>query len=71
MGQSVCLECGVEELAEEFTVDRLGICHWFRQCPCCGRRRPIQHIDPACNNPYAQVTTPARRPDVPQHAPSA
>jgi len=65
MGEARCPACGAEKLAEEFTVDRLGVCHWFQRCAHCDHRQAISNLDPAYDNPYDRIKTPSWRPDVP------
>ena len=65
MDVSCCPACGDQESAEQFTVDRLGLCHWFRQCLRCGHRWVALHADPARDNPYDRIQEPAWRPDPP------
>lgn len=61
-----CPDCGAEgEYVERYTVDRLGIRHWFQECLHCRSRRVIQRRDPADDNPYSRLQTPSWRPDLP------
>jgi len=63
MGEKDCPRCGKTGSVEKFSVDRLGVYHWFRQCEHCGHRWGTQHVETAYDNPYNRLSPNAWRPD--------
>ncbi len=58
-----CPVCGKTASPERYTVDRLGVRHWFRQCPHCGHRWAVQRLEPWEDNPFLRTPTHGWRPD--------
>ncbi|MBN1485740.1 MAG: hypothetical protein JXA37_13585 [Chloroflexia bacterium] len=63
MGESTCPQCGATGTTASYTVDRYGVCHWFRECHRCGHRWEIRYCLPAYDNPHLLGNMASWRPE--------